>query len=170
MTSLGVNRYARYRACTIMSPTIQNFPVAGSRIPYRSAAAPVNSRLNIAVIFTSIESTLSALRKAGVLAGQLHARITLIVPQVVPYPIPVDCPTVPLDFTERQFRVIAGASPIETRVRVYLCRDRTEVLRSVLKPHSLVVIGGNRHWWPTREKRLARQLRRSGHAVVFAEV
>jgi hypothetical protein len=55
-------------------------------------------------------------------------------------------------------------------VRVYLCRDRAEVVRSVLKPHSLVVIGGNRRWWPTREKRLARQLRRSGHAVVFAEV
>jgi hypothetical protein len=152
-----------------MSPTMENFPVAGNRIPYRSAAEPVNSRLNIAVIFTSIESTLSALRKAGVLAGQLRARITLIVPQVVPYPIPVDCPPVPLDFTERQFRVIAGAGPVETRVRVYLCRDRAEVW-GVLKPHSLVVIGGARRWWPTREKRLARQLRRSGHAVVFAEV
>jgi len=153
-----------------MSPTIENFPVAGTKIPYRSAAGAVNSRLNIAVIFTSIESTLSALRKAGALAGRLRARITLIVPQVVPYPLPLNRPPVPPDFTERQFRVIAGASPVETRVRVYLCRDRMEALRTVLKPHSLVVVGGNRSWWPTREKRLARQLRQAGHEVVFAEV
>jgi hypothetical protein len=152
-----------------MSPTMENFPAAGSRIPYRPAAGAVNSKLNIAVIFTSIESTLSALRRAGVLASRLRARITLIVPQVVPYPLPVNCPPVSPDFTERQFRVIAGESPVETRVHVYLCRDRMEVLRSVLKPHSLVVIGGNRSWWPTREKRLARQLRRSGHEVVWTE-
>ena len=63
-----------------------------------------------------------------------------------------------------------AASGIGTGVRLYLCRDQTEALRSVLKPHSLVVIGGNRGWWPTREKRLARQLRRAGHEVVFAEV
>jgi hypothetical protein len=50
-----------------------------------------------------------------------------------------------------------------------LCRDRVETLRKVLKPHSLVVIGGRRSWWPTPENRLARQLRRSGHEVVFAE-
>ena len=153
-----------------MSPTMENFPLAATRIPYEPVAGPVNSKLNIAVIFTSIESTLSALRKAAVLASRLSARITLIVPQVVPYPLPVNCSPVPPDFADRQFRVIAGASPVETRVRVYLCRDRMEALRSVLKPNSLVVIGGNRVWWPTREKRLARQLRRAGHEVVFAEV
>jgi hypothetical protein len=64
---------------------------------------------------------------------------------------------------------LAGESPIKTTVHVYLCRDRVATLRAVLKPHSLVVIGGRRTWWPTSEKRLARQLRRSGHQVVFAE-
>jgi hypothetical protein len=153
-----------------MSPTITDFPVAGTGIPYGPAAGTVDSKLNIAVIFTSIESTLSALRKAGVLASRLRARITLIVPQVVPYPLPLNCSPVPPDFNERHFRVIAGDSPVETRVQIYLCRDRMEVLRRVLKPHSVVVIGASKSWWPTREKRLARQLHRSGHEVVYADV
>jgi hypothetical protein len=144
-----------------MSPTVEKV------LP--PATGEASSKLNIAVIFTSIESTLSALRTAGALASRLHACITLIVPQVVPYPLPISSPPVPPDFTERRFRVIADESPIKTRVQVHLCRNRAETLRAVLKPHSLVIIGGRRTWWPTWEKRLARQLRSSGHEVVFAE-
>src|SRR4051812_46801530 len=66
------------------------------------------SRLNIAVIFTSVESTLAALRQAGRLAASLGARITLLVPQVVPYPLPLESPPVLLDWNERRFRVIAA--------------------------------------------------------------
>jgi hypothetical protein len=140
-----------------------------ARLREKAAAGEANSKLNIAVIFTSIESTLSALRRAGSLASRRHACITLIVPQVVPYPLPIGSPAVPPDFTERRFRVMAGESPVKTTVQIYLCRDRAETLLAVLKPHSVVVIGGRSTWWPTREKRLARQLRRSGHEVVFAE-
>ena len=52
---------------------------------------------------------------------------------------------------------------------IYLCRDRVETLTAVLSPHSLVVIGGRKRWWPTAEKRLARKLRRAGHEVIFTE-
>lgn len=152
-----------------MSPAVEKFPPPAAELREKAAAGEANSKLNIAVIFTSIESTLSALRRAGNLASRLHACITLIVPQVVPYPLPINRPAIPRDFTERRFRVIAGESPISTTVHVHLCRDRMEALRAVLRPHSLVVIGGRRTWWPTSEKRLARQLRRSGHEVVFAE-
>jgi hypothetical protein len=44
---------------------------------------------------------------------------------------------------------------------LYVCRDRWHMLASVLRPHSLVVIGVPRRWWPTREERVARKLRRS---------
>ena len=151
-----------------MSPTVENDLLPVIRVAGEPAAGEANSKLNIAVVFTSVESTLSALRRAGALANRLHACITLIVPEVVPYPLPITSPSVTPDFTERRFRVIAG-SRVATTVRIYLCRDRAETLRAVLKPHSLVVIGGRRTWWPTWEKRLARQLRRSGHEVVFAE-
>ena len=74
-----------------------------------------------------------------------------------------------LDFSERRFSVIADKSPVETTVRLYLCRDRLETLTKVLSPHSLVVLGGRKRWWPTSEKRLAGKLRRAGHEVILAE-
>jgi len=133
-----------------------------------SAGQPA-CRLNIAVIYTSIDFTLSALRKAGALANSLNASITLIVPQVVPYPLPLTCPPVPPGFNERSFRILADEGRIETSVRIYLCRDRKELLRTALNPRSLVVIGGKDRWWPTPEKRLADQLRHAEHEVVFVQ-
>jgi len=66
--------------------------------------------------------------------------------------------------------VIAGESPVETTVRLYLCRDSVETVKSALSPRSVVVVGGRKGWWrSTREKRLARKLRRAGHEVIFTE-
>ena len=138
--------------------------------PAQPIGEETDQKLNIAVVFTSVESTLPALKEAGNLANSLGARITLLVPQVVPYPLPLTSPPVLLDFSERRFRVMAGTSQVETRVRIYLCRDRLDTLATVLRPHSLVVIGGRkRWWWPRAEKRLANRLRRAGHEVVFSE-
>jgi len=137
--------------------------------PQPEAAQDGETRLGVVVVFTSVESTVQALRKAGTLAGSLHARITLVVPQVVPYPLPLTSPPVLLDFSERRFRVIAEESPVETAVRLYLCRDQMETLSAVLAPHSLIVLGGRKHWWLTRERRLARRLRRAGHEVILTE-
>ncbi len=126
-------------------------------------------QLNIAVVFTSVESTLAALKEAGTLAESLGAQITLLVPQVVPYPLPLDSPPVLVDFNEKRFHVIASQSPVKTKVCIYLCRDQVETLKGVLRPGSIVVIGGRKRWWPTREERLAGQLRKSGHEVFFKE-
>jgi len=137
--------------------------------PQPEASPEEETRLGVVVVFTSVESTVQALRKAGALAGSLHARITLVVPQVVPYPLPLTSPPVLLDFSERRFRVIAAESPVETTVRLYLCRDEMETLSAVLAPHSLIVLGGRKRWWPTREKRLTGRLRRAGHEVILTE-
>jgi hypothetical protein len=143
-------------------------PAAGS--PAAPETGWGHPRLDISVVFTSVESTLAALRHAGAIAGNLAGRITLLVPQVVPYPLPLTSPPVLIDWNERRFRVIAEAAPVETTVRLFLCRDRDETLRDVLGRHSLVVLGGPGGWWRfTAEKRLARKLRRFGHKVVFVE-
>lgn len=102
------------------------------------------------------------------MAENLSARITLLVPQVVPFPLPLQSPPVLLDWNERRFRVIANETPVVTTVQIYLCRDRIEALRTVLRPHSIVVVGGRKRWWPTRESRLARYLRQRGHEVIFS--
>jgi hypothetical protein len=146
-------------------------PVIG--VPASPFAEATDSKLDISVVFTSVNATLEALKQAGELLGHqaasLGGRITLIVPQIVPYPMPLASPPVLVDFNERRLRVIAGNCRVETRVSIYLCRDALETLRSVLKPRSLVIVGSRKRWWPTAEKRLAAKLRHFGHEVVVTE-
>jgi hypothetical protein len=127
------------------------------------------TQLNVTVLFTSVEGTMAALRSAGALASKLGGRITIVVPEVVPYHLPINKPPVLHDWNEKRFRVLAAESSVETSVRFYLCRDEDEMLARRLKPHSLVVLGAKKHWWPTRESRLAKRLRGLGHEVILAE-
>ena len=151
-----------------MSPALERILIPATSVPQQPRVGETESRLNVSVVFTSVAATLSALKKAGTLASSLGAHITLLVPQVVPYPLPLESPPVLLDWNERRFRVMASESPVETMVRLYLCRDRFQTLQAVLKPRSLVVVGGRRRWWwPTWEEALAKTLRRAGHEVIF---
>lgn len=155
-----------------MSLAIEKILAPATGHPAQAVGNAADQKLNISVVFTSLESTLSALKEAGKLASSLDARIKLVVPQVVPYPLPLETPPVLLEFSENRFRVMASESPVETSVQIYLCRDRLETLISVLKPGTLVVVGGRRRrwpWWPTKDERLARKLRRTGCEVMFKE-
>ena len=152
-----------------MALALQRTLAPASGYPERTLPVGAEPRLNITVVFTNVQSTLSALKKAGTLANKLGSRITLVVPQVVPYPCPLESPPELLDWNERRFHVIAEESAVETAVQLYLCRDRLTTLFSVLGPHSVVVIGGRKRWWPTQESKLARQLCGAGHEVIFAE-
>jgi hypothetical protein len=152
-----------------MSLAAEKILVPATGLPLRPPVEETDPRLNITVVFKSLEATLAALNEVGTLATSLGARITLLVPQVVPYPLPLESPPVSIDFNEKRFRVIAGESPVVTAVHIYLCRDRFETLASVLSLGSLVVLGGRKRWGPTREKSLANKLRRAGHEVVFEE-
>jgi hypothetical protein len=126
--------------------------------------------LEVVVVHTTVEGTLQALRVAAQLARGLHARIRLLVPQVVPYPLPLDGPAIALDFTNRRFRTMASGASIDTSVDIRLGRDRGEILESALDVRSLVVVCRGRGWWPTSERRLARKLESLGHQVVRASL
>jgi len=152
-----------------MSLAIEKLLAPRTGHPTRTIGEEADRKLNVAVVFTSVESTLLALKEAGTLANSLSARITLMVPQVVPYPLPLESPPVLVEFNEQRFRVIASESLVETAVQIYLCRDRLEMLLGTLSPNSLVVIGGRKKWWPTTEKLMARRLRQAGHKVIFIE-
>jgi|SRR5580704_4065409 hypothetical protein len=152
-----------------MALALERLVTPSTRLPQRSAPQEVESGLNISVVFTSVDATLTALKQAGSLANRLGAHITLVVPQIVPAHLPLDSPPVLIDWNEKRFRTIASDSPVETTVQIFLCRDRWETLSSVLKPHSLIVVGGKKRWWPTSESCLANKLRKAGHEVIFTE-
>lgn len=151
-----------------MSLTLGKTFVPATPLP-RSDEDQAGRKLAITVVFTSVGSTLVALKAAATMANSLEARITLVVFQTVPYPLPLKSPPVLQDFNEKRFRVIASESPVETNVQIYLCRDRRQTLASLLKAGSIVVLGGPKRWWPTKDQKLARQLRRMGYEVVFKE-
>jgi hypothetical protein len=153
-----------------MSFALQRTLSPSSTNPDVSGVEGSEHDLRVVVVFTSVEATIVALRKASALANRLNARITMLVPQVVPFPLPLTSPPVLLDFSEKRFRVIAGESSVDTVVQIFLCRDKWDGLTMALRKHSLVVLGGRKRWWPTAEKRLARRLRRAGHEVIVTEM
>ena len=132
-----------------------------------TAASSGGSPLDLHVVFTDLTSTLATLAAASELARGLGARMTIVAAQVVPYPLPLDDPPVAASFTERVLLEAASAQTVDTRVDIYLCRDRRQAIRQALKPDSLVVIGKRKRWWPTGEESLARMLKRDGHRVIF---
>jgi hypothetical protein len=140
-----------------------------TELPKRQDVDKLDSRLPLVVVFTSSEATVLALKRAAILASRLHARVELIVTQIVPYFLPLDLPPVDLNFCRRRLCALARETPVEPSVRLFLCRDRLATLKKVLKPHSLIVVGGRKRWWAMEEKSLARKLRRAGHDVIFTE-
>jgi hypothetical protein len=152
-----------------MTPTFGKISPPSVQRPERPPVKEAEPRLNVFVVFTSVEATLAALKQAGHLAAELGGRIILMALQVVPYPLPLTRPPVGRDWNERRLRLIAGESRVETIVNVHLCRDWRQTLENALRPHSLVVLGGRKRWWPTREAKLARSLRYAGHEVILIE-
>ena len=152
-----------------MSLEVETILVPATGCPARRAADELDETLHIAVVFTSEQSTVAALKEARHLAVSLGARVTLVVPQVVPYPLPLETPPVFTAFNEKRFRAMAGENQRESRVQIYLCRDRLQTLCSVLKPGHILVVGGRKRWWPTKDKTLVRRLQRAGYEVVFKE-
>lgn len=122
----------------------------------------------VVVIFTGVRQTLEALRMAASLAQDLHAIIHLVVPQIVPFPLPLDQPPVRRDFIERRFRTLVPNGSIPTWVDVRLCRERPAI-RSLLAPKSLVVIGRRNRWPWWGDSGLVKSLKAEGHHVFVCE-
>ena len=130
------------------------------------------SRLAVSVVFTSLDGTAAALQSARAMARDLGAVIQLEAPVEVPWQLPLDRPPVPLAFTEQMLTKLVDRLELEEfapGIHVYLCRNRLDALARVLRPESLVVIGGRRRWWPTVESRLARTLAGWGNRVTFVD-
>src|SRR5215469_1130053 len=83
-----------------------------------SNARESENRLEVVVVHTTVRGTLASLRTAAALAEGLAAHIRLLVLEIVPYPLPVESPRVPLNFTQRRFSTLADTTRIDTRVEI----------------------------------------------------
>jgi hypothetical protein len=139
-------------------------------VPAKDSVGIGGSVLEVVVVFTRVKHTLEALWAAGRLAHDLGAPVRLLVPQLVPFAVPLDQPPVERGFAERRFSSIAEQSAVETTVNICLCREwESGVLESV-RPHSIVVLGAARRWWRSRRERaLVRTLRDRGSQVILLE-
>jgi hypothetical protein len=124
---------------------------------------------SVVVVFTSTNRTLKALEKAGELAKPLGGRVVVVAAEVIPYILPLDEAPVRMEFILRRFAEMANQIPIKFLIIPCLCRSRLEALRQLLHRNSPVMIGIRKRWWPTRDERLARELRRAGYAIISVE-
>lgn len=119
------------------------------------------------VIYTDCEATLAAIRYSARLAASLHARIGILLPAIVPYPLTLDeCPV-----CEAHHRLLlstlAYGTRIETVTELVRCREYADLNRT-MPPHSIVVVGGRRRWsgpW-NAGKRIERALSAGGHKLI----
>jgi hypothetical protein len=128
-------------------------------------------RLRVDVVFTTAEPTLAALRAAGDLSKSLDARIALVAVEVVHYALPLEQPPIPIDVFARQLRELVTKAQLEEGemvIEIYVGRDRRACLQQVLRPGSLVVVGGRPGWW-SRERSLAQWLGVLGRKVLLVD-
>ena len=121
------------------------------------------------VLATTLAGSRAALALAIPLARGSGARLVVLVPHIVPYPISVDRPVDSTAFVERSYRDVIDQLHFEADIRVCLCRRVDDIVLQLLPAASTVVVGGPAgRWLPSRAERLARGLRRRGHRAVFA--
>jgi len=130
-------------------------PEAVADVPVATDAHP---ELEIFVIFTDHSRTLAALRMADHSGKKLDARLWLLMPYEVPYALRSTRPAVPVGSLEEQLRALASKIPVATATHICLCRDKCRTVRLILKPRSIMILGGRKRWWSVDEK-LARLLK-----------
>lgn len=148
-------------------------PITRARTSVATAGSPGREPTTWAppqvyVLFTSLEETLGAVRVAGRLARAMGSGVTVIHFRSIGFGAPLEHPAGLSPVETRAFRARLAAEDAEVRVRVCLCRDTREAIRSVIDGSSLVVIGRRRGWWPTHSNRWRRMLEEDGYVVVFA--
>jgi hypothetical protein len=135
--------------------------------PDISLADQSSERLQVNVLYTSQSGTLAALKVASRLSANLGTHPKVLRLYAVPYTLPLERAAVPIDSLEEQLRALACESTTEFTARIYLCRESRWTLRELFPPHSVIVLAGRKRWWPTKEQRWTRVLKKEGHEVIF---
>ena len=145
---------------------------AASQIPdigWPNQSAPHIRSDAVYVLFTTIDATFAAARIGHDFAAALAVPLKLVHVRAVPYPLAVDAPAGLSPLQTDEFLERLDAARVNTEIRVVLCRDERRALPSAVPARSLIVLAGQRRWWPTRSGRWHRLLESAGHYVVFVD-
>ena len=126
--------------------------------------------LSVNVVYTGPETTITALRAADLLARDLSATVHIRAFIAVPRQLAIEFAFSSVQFLRKLLSDLVervGTQHREYVLHIYVCRSRIETLLRVLRPSSLVVIGGRRHLLPTIESRLSNAAVSAGHSVAF---
>lgn len=144
------------------------------RIPTKSTRnIPVpafRQTLDIVVLYTSVELAAAALERAEELAQGMELRVRLVCTRIVPYPLPVEQPQINLEHLKSELEKVSERCSLEVQGEIVLARDIQTVLKSALKPNSIVVLASHRRLWRTKEERLRKECIKAGHEVVLCYV
>jgi hypothetical protein len=123
------------------------------------------------VLFTDVEGTLRAVRAARGLVPAAGGPVIVVHMRPLDFGAPLDDPPGVSPAETDGFCDRLRAEDLEGRVEVQVCvcRDARRALPKVIRPHSIVLIGGHHRWWPTGADRWRRRLETSGHLVVFVD-
>jgi hypothetical protein len=121
----------------------------------------------IYVVFTGVPATRAAVRAAQPLSVALGAPVTVVDFRVQPYPLNGASQT--MTGQSEEFARWLQQHDTAAKLRVFVCHDARQAFDTAFRPHSLIVVGGNRRWWPTRSTRMRRALESAGHLVLFVD-
>ncbi|HEX4347907.1 MAG TPA: hypothetical protein VHZ73_10060 [Vicinamibacterales bacterium] len=119
------------------------------------------------VIFTTLDATLRAARAAAELADSMGHDVTVVHFRPVSYAVPLESPIASSPAESHAFTTRLQWERLAATVRVCVCRSERDAAAAIIPPHSLVVVGGRRAWWPTHASRWQRTLEQLGHRVVL---
>ena len=120
----------------------------------------------IHVAATTLDGTAAALRVAVPLAKGAAARLVVLVPRIVPYPLDLEAaaPT----FLERRYEELVGELGGHATIDVCVCRRADDIAEKITAAESIVIVGGPvGRWLTSPEERFANRMGRHARGVIF---
>jgi len=151
----------------------EHFGIVSTLSPQEPYTGKQAQPLSVNVVYTGPETTITALRAADSLARALSATVHIRAIIAVPRQLAVEFAFTSVRFLKGLISDLVeqvGSRSCEYVLHIYVCRSRIKTLLRVLRPASLLVIGGRRRLWPTAESRLAKAATSAGHSVAFVDV
>jgi hypothetical protein len=133
------------------------------------AASAVHSPFSLNVVFTTWQGTLAALNVADRQSRSLGLRVVLWYFQTVPSHFTPSCPPVSTEFLKQRLLAMARTCrrTEDVEIRICFCTNEQSCMQALLPPESVVIAGGRKRWWLSREQRTAAFLRSHGCRVLF---